>query len=225
MRMLLKCIIVAVLFLSFFSCSGLNQRLAKRTYTIEYYRIFDIKTNNSRYDVAKAAMDGLAKNCGSVNEEMPLPNFSTPPEKPGRFKIKNLLEGSKFAALVAAQGGSLNLKTAICPDAVWIGKAEKKDYDWYHIKLTGCLFQYKEGYHLDIYAIFTKQTGGINISRSIGKALAGSAVGTPEQWTEKVFADTVRTIYEKTHAKIKFLEGNPPVQGTPWIDSGKDVYK
>jgi len=216
--------IMCTLSLFLCSCAGINQKLADKYETIEYYRIFDIKTSHNRYEIAKAAMDGFTKNCGTAKEEMPIPNYSTPPDTPGRFQIKNIFEGSRLSTLMEAQGASIQLKMVSCPEAVWIGRATKKNNDWYTIKVTGCLFEYSEGYHLDLYAIMSKQTGGINISKSIAEAVVGKALGTPEQWTEKIFADIIRTIYDKTGADIKFLEGYPPVVGMPWIDTGKDVY-
>ena len=207
------------------SCTSINKKLAKKVETKEYYRIFDIKTDADRYVIAKAAMEGLAMNTGNVNEELPIPSFSEPPEKPGRFKIENIFKGSRISTMMAAQGSSSSLKVALCPDAVWIAHANKTVNDYWSLKLTSCLFQYKEGYHLDLYGIFTKHTGGIDIAKCLGKAMADTAVGTPEQWTEKVFLDIVRNIYKTTNANITFLEGYPPVSGTPWLDSGENIYE
>jgi len=223
--MVSRLFVLVCMFMILTSCTSVNKRLAEKSETVEYYRIFDIKTKADRFTVAKAAMEGLTKNVGSAKQEMPIPSFSEPPEKPGRFKIVNTLEGTKIATLLAAQGSALQLKTALCPDAVWIGRAVKEVEDWWTLKLTACLFQYKDGYHLDMYAIFTKHSGGINIAKALGKAIASKAVGSPEEWVEKVFADIVRTIYEKTQAEITFVEGYPPVTGTPWLDKGDSVYK
>jgi len=126
---------------------------------------------------------------------------------------------SRLSALMAAQGASLFLKAAVCPDAIWISHAKKTVSDYWSLNITACLFQYKEGYHLDMYGIFTKRMGGIDIAKTLGKAMANAAIGTPEQWTEKVFLDVVRNIHKATNANISFLEGYPPVSGTPWLDT------
>ena len=43
-------------------------------------------------------------------------------------------------------------------------------------------------------------------------------VGTPEEWTEKTFLDVVRSIQSGTNASITYLEGQPELSGTPWLD-------
>lgn len=54
----------------------------------------------------------------------------------------------------------------------------------------------------------------MQLSRDIAQAM----VGTPEQWTEKTFLDVVRTIRARTGAEVSFLEGQPELVGTPWLD-------
>ena len=88
------------------------------------------------------------------------------------------------------------------------------------LDLTACIFQYKDGYHLDLYAVFTKQEGGLfQVSRDMANAM----VGTPEEWTEKTFLDTVRSIRAATGADIALLEAQPELSGTPWLD-GMDTF-
>ncbi len=71
-------------------------------------------------------------------------------------------------------------------------------------------------YHLNLYAVFTKQEGGLfQISRDMAYAM----VGTPEEWTEKTFLDIVRSIRANTGAEITLLEAQPELSGTPWLDS------
>ncbi|GGZ00226.1 hypothetical protein [Shewanella fodinae] len=82
-------------------CGSMNNAMVEKTKTVEYYRIFNIGTAADRYAVADAASNGLGRNVNSANEARPIPNFSEPPEKPGRFQLTNPFEGSKFAALMA----------------------------------------------------------------------------------------------------------------------------
>ena len=91
-----------------------------------------------------------------------------------------------------------------------------------HLKLTACLFQYKEGYHLDLYAVFTKKEGGL---LQISRDMANAMVGTPEEWTEKTFLDIVRSIRTSTGADITLLEAQPELSGAPWLDGGEAVPK
>jgi len=104
-----------------------------------------------------------------------------------------------------------------CKDAAWSANANRTITGQSNLKLTACLFQYTEGYHLDHYATFTKQQGGL---KELGRQAAAKMVGAPEQWTEKTFLDIVRQIQSDTGAEITLLEGCPEQQGTPWLDRG-----
>lgn len=211
----MKAILPATLIaLALSACGSMNNALVDKKKTVEYYRIFDIKTNADRYTVAEAASNGLGRNVGSANEATPIPEFSTPPAQPGRFKLTNPFEGSRFAAL-AGGGGSLGFKIATCPGAVWTATAKRSSAGSSDLNLTTCLWQYQGGYHLDTYATFQKTEGGImQLSRSMAYAM----VGTPEEWTEKTFLDIVREIQKVTGAEITFVEGYPKMSGTPWLD-------
>lgn len=200
-------------------CGTLNNALVDKTTTVEYYRIFDLKTSEARKVVAQAASDGLGRNVGNTQEATPIPASSELPDKPGRFKLVNPFEGSKFAAL-AASGGSLGMKVATCDGAVWTANAQRKVTGSNNLRLTACIFQYKEGYHLDVYAAFTKKEGGI---MQLSRNMANAMVGTPEEWTEKTFLDIVRSIKEKTGAEVAYLEGEPELSGTPWLDQGASI--
>lgn len=196
-------------------CGTTNNYLAEKSQTVEYYRIFDIKTTASRQAVAKAASNGIGRNVNNAQEATPIPSSSDIPDKPGRFKLVNPFEGSRLAAL-AGGAGSLGLRVATCDGAVWTAKAERRVSGSNNLNLYACLFQYKDGYHLDLYAVFTKQEGGLfQISRDIANAI----VGTPEEWTEKTFLDIVRSIRTNVGAEIVLLEAQPEIAGTPWLDS------
>jgi hypothetical protein len=196
-------------------CGSMNNALVEKTKTVEYYRIFDIKTEADRQVVSEAASNGLGQNVNDAKEAMPIPSFSTPPEEAGRFKLVNPFEGSNMAAFAAMSGGSVGFKIATCDGAVWTANAKREVSGSNNLSLTACLFQYKQGYHLDLYGVFTKQEGGI---MELSRSMANAMVGTPEEWTEKTFLDIVRNIQKETGAQIALLEGQPKIQGTPWLD-------
>ncbi len=209
-----------LLFFSFLilltSCGTVNNVLTEKSKTIEYYRIYDIKTDVKFKDITKAASNGLGRNTTGAHEATPIPSFppSNPPEKPGRFKLENPLKGSNFSAF-AGQAGSLGLKIATCDESIWNAQASKSAEGSFNLKLTACLFRYKEGYHLDLYANFNKKEGGL---MEISRKMASAMVGTPEQWVEKTFNDIIRQIYTDTQAKIELKESFPEVTDLPWVD-------
>lgn len=214
-------VVVAVTLLS--GCSSVNNSLAKKKKNVELYRIFNIQTNADRYVVAEAASNGLGGNVGSATEENPIPNYSEKPEKPGRYQsvnpVKDIGQLGGFAALAASQlsGSSSQLKVADCDGAIWTARAKKHADDAFDMSFNLCLWEYKGGYHLDVYANYTKEEGGFyQAIRSASYAL----VGSPEEWAEKTVLDVVREIKTETGASIKLNEGHPKLNTTPWIDTG-----
>lgn len=197
-------------------CGTTNNYLAEKKKTVEYYRIFDIKTNASRQSVAKAASDGLGRNVNNAKEATPIPSSAELPDVPGRFKLLNPFEGTQMAAFAAAGGGGLGFRMATCDGAVWTAKAKRTVSGSNNLDLTACLFQYKGGYHLDMYAVFTKSEGGI---LQISRDMANAMVGSPEEWTEKTFLDVVRNINKSIASNVTLLEAEPEISGTPWLDS------
>lgn len=201
-------------------CGTMNNALVEKTKTTEYYRIFDIKTSADRQTVAEAASNGLGRNVNNAQEATPIPSSATPPDAPGRFKLVNPFEGTQMAAFAAMGGGSVGFKRATCDGAAWTAMAQRDIAGSNNLNLTACLFQYKQGYHLDLYAVFTKKEGGL---MQISRSMANAMVGTPEEWTEKTFLDIARNIRQVTNAEITLLEGQPKLAGTPWLDSGEGV--
>lgn len=197
-------------------CGTTNSYLSAKTKTVEYYRIFDLKTDAHRLAVAQAASTGLGRNVNDAQEATPIPSSSDLPEKPGRFKLVNPFEGSALAALAAGNGGSLGFRMVTCDGAVWTARAKRSIAGQSNLQLTVCLWQYKSGYHMDMYAVFTKQEGGLyQVSRDMAAAL----VGTPEAWTEKTLLDVVRQVKLSTNAEVQLLEAAPEIAGTPWLDT------
>lgn len=201
-------------------CGTMNNALVEKTKTTEYYRIFDIKTNADRQTVAEAASNGLGRNVNSAQEATPIPSSATPPDEPGRFKLVNPFEGTQMAAFAAMASGSVGFKRATCDGAVWTAMAQRDIAGSSNLNLTACIFQYKKGYHLDLYAMFTKKEGGL---MQISRSMASAMVGTPEEWTEKTFLDIVRNIRQVTNAEVALVEGQPKPAGTPWLDNGDSV--
>lgn len=197
------------------ACGSANNYVSRKSTTVEYYRIFDLKTGASRQAIAKAASDGLGRNVNSSQQATPIPMSADLPEKPGRFALVNPFAGSSMAALAGA-GGSLGLQVATCNGAAWTAKAVRDIAGSNRLTLTACLFQYQGGYHLDMYAVFNKQEGGL---MQISRNMANAAVGTPEQWTEKTFLDVVRSIRSTSGAEVTLLEAQPEISGTPWLDA------
>jgi hypothetical protein len=188
-------------------CStGDGNMFASREKTVEYYRVFDIKTDPSNQAVAKAATDGINRNVPDATLAAG-PGAGDVQEQPGRFKMVN--PANAAPGMPAASGPT-------CEGASWTAKAAPRVTGGENMNMIACLFPYKGGYHLDMYAVFTKREGGW---LEWPRRMTGKFMGTPEKWTEKAMSDVVRSIRESTGAEVALVEAKPQVEGTPWMDS------
>ena len=184
-------------------CStGAGNMFATTDKTVEYYRVFDIKTDAAGQAVAKAASDGIGRNV--VNATLDTPAGAEVQEQPGHFKMAD------------AAGGAAVARAPSCEGASWTAKAAPRVTGGDNMNMVACLFPYKNGYHLDMYAVFTKKEGGL---LQWPRKMTGAIMGTPEKWTEKAMLDVVRAIRESTGAEVALVEAKPDVSGTPWLDS------
>ena len=186
-----------------------NNPLASRNTTVEYYRVFDIKTDVAAPTVAKAATDGINRNVKDAVVATPAGVEAT--ELPGHFKI---------ADPTSAPPGSPVAKGPSCDGAAWTAKATPRVRGTEDMNLVACLFPYKSGYHLDMYAVFTKPEGGI---MQWPRQLTGIVLGTPEKFTESTMMDIVRAIREGTNANVSLVEAKPNLAGTPWLEPGRNT--
>jgi len=192
-------------------CGTGADRFAARDTTIEYYRVFDIRTDATPAVVAQAATDGLNRN---VKDAV----VATPPgveatELPGHFRMAD----PTSAATDSAGGGGATERNPTCEGAAWTAKAAPRVRGGDNMNIVACLFPYKSGYHLDMYAVFTKPEGGwLAWPRRVG----GAVLGTPEKFTENTMLDIVRTIRATTKAQVALVEAKPNLPGTPWLEGG-----
>jgi hypothetical protein len=182
-------------------CStGAGEIFASRDRTVEYVRVFDIKTEAPPPAVAHAASQGISRNINNAVLATPLPDTAEVLDQPGRFKLAETPG--------AARGPS-------CEGASWTAKA-RPDVRGQDVHIVACLYPYKTGYHLDMYAAFTKKEGGW---LEWPRRATGYVLGTPEKFVDKTMLDLVRTIRETTKAQVALVEAQPEVAGTPWLES------
>jgi hypothetical protein len=188
-------------------CSTTNggSMLASTTKTVEYYRVFDIKTEAAALAVAQAAATGISRNVPDATLATPVPASPEVQDLPGRFKMVDPAS--------AAPGASV-ARSPSCEGAAWTAKAAPRVRGGQDMNIVACLFPYKKGYHLDMYAVFTKQEGGW---LQWPRRMTGAIMGTPEKWTEKAMLDVVQSIRDSTGAEVALVEAKPQVAGTPWL--------
>jgi len=200
---MMACAVVAAL--AGCSSTGGDNMFASRDTTVEYYRVFDIKTTAPADTVAKAASTGINRNVKDA--VVATPGGVQVADLPGHFKI---------ADPSSAAPGTAVEKGPSCDGASWTAKAAPQVRGSDNMNLVACLFPYKSGYHLDMYAVFTKPEGGwLALPRRVG----GMVMGTPEKFTEATMMDLVRAIREGTSANVSLVEAKPTLAGTPWLEA------
>jgi len=213
-KLLALCTVVGLSF-ELAGCGGVNSYLADKSETVEMYHVFDFKTNADVDTISSAATKGLSENTGRVQETRPLVMSHDIADTPGRFQLVDMASMSPLLQMASNQAGGGAFRMAKCDGAVWTSHAVRATSGYTNLNLYSCLYRYKQGYQLDIYAIFQKQSGGLN---SLATGLADQMVGTPEEWVNKTILDTVKTIQVATGAQVTHVEGQPKIQGLPWLD-------
>jgi len=203
------------------ACGSVNSALADRHETVEMYHIWDVKTSAQPDVLIRAAADGVASNTNSVTQNRPLIMGGLVPATPGRFQIVDMqdaFKGTGMGAMLAmANGGAGNatMRSAKCDGAVWTSKAVRTVTGSDNLNLYTCLYRYTSGYQIDMYAVFTKESGGLT---QLARSAAQAMVGTPEEWTNKTIMDTVRAVQLAAGQQVTHVEGQPDIDKLPKLD-------
>jgi hypothetical protein len=188
-------------------CStGDGNVFASKDKTVEYYRVFDIKTDPANPAVLKAASEGISRHVADATLATPSMAGDVL-EQPGHFKLAD-----PSSTAPGAPAG----RSPSCEGASWTAKAAPRVNGGDNMNMVACLFPYKNGYHLDMYAVFTKKEGGwLEWPRRV----TGRLMGTPEKWTDQTMVDLVRTIRDTTGAQVALVEAKPELSGAPWLEA------
>ncbi len=186
--------------------TGSGNMFASRDRTVEYIRVFDLKTDAQGQLVARAASEGLSRNVKNATLATPVPENAEVQDQPGRFKMPDL---------AGAPPGTVPARGPSCEGASWTAKATPDVRGGQDMNIVACLFPYKGGYRLDMYAAFVKKEGGW---MEWPRRAANYVLGTPDKYAERTMLDIVRTIRETTNAQVALVEARPEVAGAPWLE-------
>jgi hypothetical protein len=201
-------------------CGTGADRLAARDTTVEYYRVFDIRTDATPAVVAQAATDGIHRNVKDAVVAAAPGAEAT--QLPGHFRMADPTaatsgSGSGTGSGTDSGSGAGDVRNPTCEGAAWTAKAAPRVRGGDNLHIVACLFPYRSGYHLDMYAVFTKPEGGW---LAWPRRVSGAVLATPEQFTESTMMDIVRTIRTTTRAQVALVEAKPNLPGTPWLEGG-----
>lgn len=174
----------------------------------EGYAIYHVAPGNavSASDITDAIKTGLQQNMSEVSINTSIPP-SPLPEEPARFSMVNPFQGSNLGALAAASGQSFSVPT--CDQALMTANADDSSMSQYGENTTFflCLQPYTDGYNIDIYTAFSKQSGGFSTA-TLGATLARSVVGDSSQFLPRTIDDIIGEV-EETGAKVTLVETYP----------------
>ncbi len=104
-------------------CDSVNNFMNERSETVEYYRIYDIKTDAKIKPVADAALKGLTYTT-TPKVTRHIPKWKTLPDEPGRFETADMFNSNSNLARLMASSGAQS-KIATCDGAVWTAVADR----------------------------------------------------------------------------------------------------
>lgn len=158
--------------------------------SVANYAVYDMKDAQHRSpdQVASIYIDTLKTMMSDVNVSRNIPP-SPLPDKPGRFQLTNPLGNSGLGALMAANGASMNVP--VCEGAFVVAKSDDTGMSQWgeNTHFYNCLWQYKDGWHLDWYVSFDKQSGGAS-AEAVAKALVNSVAGDSRK-NMKAYQDNI----------------------------------
>lgn len=158
--------------------------MTKTKETKRSYAVFDLKVaeNVSSTDMAKAIKTALQANTSAVKITEDLPPYPLPKDAP-RFQLVNPF-GSN-SALSALAGSSVKIPT--CDGALVYAQAADSSMNSHgeNTQFYTCLWQYEDGYHVDIYTQFDIESGGLD---NLGKDLVRSLMGDSSQFIPRTIA-------------------------------------
>ena len=155
--------------------SGCGAPTVEATRSITSYEVTGMPFNRAA-DVTVAAI--RARTSGVSVERLPTP--SQLPAQPGSLAVQDALAGTRLGALA---GGAF---VATCEGAAAIIRAQETTFAGYGegTEYTACLWPHQRGTRLDVYASYTRQSGGASAA-SLGAQIASSALGSSAQFIDK----------------------------------------
>ena len=199
-----KAVVISAVALAVAGCASTTPTV-EREQAYAIYRVVPAD-GTSPAQISQAVQTALQRNMSQVQVSRNLPPSPLPETAP-RFQVSNPFSGSEFAAL-AAQGGT-NLQVASCEGSLMSAMGHDSSMSDYgeSTQFTACLWQYQDGYHVDVHTSFTRQSGGFSPG-ALGASLARSVVGDSSQFIPRTIGDIVAEL-EKTGASVELVESYP----------------
>lgn len=175
------------------------------------YVIFDVQPasiNRTRF------LDGITQAVQKHSTQVRVTREIPPaelPEKPGRFVIKDPFANSNIGALgVLLASSGQSMKVPVCDGSLMTIASDDSSMSHYGESTTFflCVLPYKAGYNINIYATFSRASGGLSAA-ALGSTLARSALGDSSQYIPRAMNE-VRLASEAVGGKVTIVDSYIP---------------
>lgn len=170
--------------------------------------IFDVKPGTlERGKVMDNVANAVKKHASNARITRDIPP-AVLPDTPGRFELVEPFAKSKVGALMSAQGQTM--KVPVCKDSVLTmntadnSMAQRGEKTSFFL----CVMPYMTGYSVNIYATYTKASGGLSPT-ALGASLAQSVLGDSSQFIPRAMND-VRTALEGIGGQVTTVDEYVP---------------
>ena len=166
------------------------------------YVVFDVKADNTQASqIAASIKSALQETVPKVRIVEDFPPNPLPDVAP-RFQLASpFAKGSAFAALGA------QVKIPTCDGALIYAQGSDSSFAKYgeQTDVFVCLWQYQDGYHVDVYSQFQIQSGGL---MNLGVDMVRGAMGDSSKFIPRI-VNTIQSELEQRNAVVTLVESYP----------------
>jgi hypothetical protein len=198
---------LSVVFLS--GCATMGNLVTPTVQVTKRYEVHQITAAQgvTATKISAAIKSGLQTQVKGVVITDNLPPSPLPETSP-RFQIVDPLKSFGGLGAMAAASGQ-NMERATCDGAMVYanGQESSKATTGEETRITVCLWAYKGGYHLDIFTLYSKESGGLN-PMALARGLTQSVMGDNSQFIPRTINAVLDNI-KNTGAQIQMIEKYP----------------
>lgn len=183
-------------------CSSMNSYLGESEQEVGYYRVYDVQTTASGKVVIEVLQKSITSDGVKANFSFSPYYLKTKPEKAERFMPLGLLDPkqAKMSPNTPEFAGYVGIS---CPRSAWTANAVRNDGTY----LQACLYPYKQGYQVSLFARFLKKRGKFSEVTSTVVNYAGH--GTDESWAERLFMQVPDALRKDLPAQVDLIDSLP----------------
>lgn len=174
--------------------------------TEEGFVVYDLKANKSQSIDREKLMADITNTLKTHASQLRI-NRSIPPsplpKEPGRFKITNPFQGTGIGAIAGSRAASL--KVAVCDDALMVASSENTGMAQYgeQQNFTICVYQYAQGYSMNIYVSSVEATGGFSTA-TLGATISKAVTGGSSQFIPRTINELKLSM--ERHGQVKEVD-------------------